>query len=257
MDITREVQAQQSLENTVREMQALRDQFQLALNTIPGLVWSALPDGYIDYLNRRWLEYTGMTLQQACGWGWRAAIHPDDLPGLERYWRSVLASGKSGETEARLRRFDGAQRWFLFRGVPLYDETGTLVKWYGQTTDIDDRKGAEALLAGENRILEMIAKSSSLAETLAALCRLIEVTMPGTQCGIMLVDQDQRRLQYGAGPGLPPDYNAAIHGRPVNLDAGPCGMAAYLKRQVIAADVAITRLLQGGDVGPVGIPKKQ
>jgi formate hydrogenlyase transcriptional activator len=119
------------------------ERLQLAIDTIPGLVWTASPNGDIDYLNQRWLEYTGMSLDEACGWGWRAAIHPEDLAGLESYWRSVLAAGTTGETVARLKRSDGTYRWFLFRGVPLHDESGALVKWYGQTTDIDDRKRAE------------------------------------------------------------------------------------------------------------------
>jgi PAS domain S-box-containing protein len=143
MDVTAQRLAQAALEDALKEVQATRDRFQLAIDAIPGLVWSALPDGHIDFLNRRWREYTGLSLEQAGGWGWRAAIHPEDLPGLESYWRSVLASGKPDEKEARLRRGDGVYRWFLFRAVPLYDEAGTLVKWYGQTTDIDDRKQAE------------------------------------------------------------------------------------------------------------------
>lgn len=114
-----------------------------AIDTIPGLVWSVLPDGEVDFLNQRWREYTGLTLEQARGWGWRTAIHPEDLPGLETYWRSVLAAGEPGEIETRLRRFDGNFRWFLFRAVPLFDGAGKLVKWYGQNTDIDDRKRAE------------------------------------------------------------------------------------------------------------------
>jgi len=143
MDVTAYKSSQQALEHALQETEVLRAQFERAIDTIPGLVWSALPDGDIDYLNERWREYTGMTNEQACGWGWRAAIHPEDLAGLESYWRSVLASGTPGQTIARLRRFDGVFRWFLFRGVPLHDETGKLIKWYGQTTDIDDRKRAE------------------------------------------------------------------------------------------------------------------
>jgi formate hydrogenlyase transcriptional activator len=125
------------------ELQQSEAQFQLAIDTIPGLVWTALPDGHIDYLNQRWREYTGLSLGEAGGWGWQVAIHPEDVAGLVEYWSSVLAAGKAGETEARLRRFDGEYRWFLFRGVPLCDGTGKLVKWYGQTTDIDERKRAE------------------------------------------------------------------------------------------------------------------
>jgi PAS domain S-box-containing protein len=140
-----------------------------AIDTIPGLVWSVHTDGEVDFLNRRWREYTGMTLEQARGWGWRAAIHFEDLPGLEIYWRSVLASGQPGETEARLRRQDGTFRWFLFRAVPLYDEAGRLVKWYGQNTDIDDRKKAtEALRASEHLARGQL---EALASSLASLSR--------------------------------------------------------------------------------------
>jgi len=124
-------------------LQRSEAQFQLAIDTIPGLVWSAMPDGHIDYLNQRWREYTGLSLQEAGGWGWQVAIHPEDVAGLMEYWKSVLASGNPGETEARLRQFDGEYRWFLFRGVPLYDGAGKLVKRYGQTTNIDERKRAE------------------------------------------------------------------------------------------------------------------
>ena len=135
-------------------MQALKDQFRLAINTIPGLVWTARPDGYVTFLNRRWLEYTGLTLEEASGWGWRAAVFPDDLRSLTAFWQSILASGKPGETEARLRRHDGADRWFLFRAVPQYDERGSLVKWYGQNTDIEDRKRAEEELKKQTAHLD-------------------------------------------------------------------------------------------------------
>lgn len=105
-------------------------------------------------------------------------------------------------------------------------------------TDIEDRTGAEALLAGENRLLEMLATGCTLSEFLDALCRLIEEIASGTLCGIVLVDSIGNRLQHGAAPSLPLSYNESIHGRPVNLFSGPCAMAASLKEQVIAADVA-------------------
>src|SRR5262245_27804919 len=119
------------------------------VDAIPGFVWSAVPDGSVDFVNQRWCDYTGVSLQDACGSGWQTAIHPDDAERLLDDWRSLLKSGRPGELEARLRRFDGTFRWFLIRTVPLHDETGHLVKWYGQNTDIEDRKRAEALLAGE------------------------------------------------------------------------------------------------------------
>jgi PAS domain S-box-containing protein len=130
------------------------DQFRIAIDTIPGLVWTALADGYIDFLNQRWLDYTGLTFEQARGWGWQAAVCPEDLPRLVEYWKSVLASGKPGEIEARLRRYDGVDRWFLFRGVPQYDDRGNVVKWYGQTMDIEDRKRAEEELKKQTAHLD-------------------------------------------------------------------------------------------------------
>jgi PAS domain S-box-containing protein len=105
-------------------------------------------------------------------------------------------------------------------------------------TDIEDRKWAETLLAGENRLLEMLATGCTLSEILDALCRLIEDIANGSLCGIVLVDPVSNRLKHGAAPSLPLSYNESIHGRPVNLDSGPCAMAASLKEQVIAADVA-------------------
>jgi PAS domain S-box-containing protein len=225
-------------ESRMRRAAAVQDELRLAVDTIPGLVWSALPDGYMDFLNQRWCEYTGLALEQACGWGWEAAIFADDLPGLRAYWRSVVSAGQPGETEARLRRFDGVYRWFLFRAVPLHDERGEVAKWYGQTIDIDERKRAEALLAGENRLLEMVAQGCPLSDVLSTLCRLVEDANPDAcRCGVVLVDPDGTRLQHGAAPSLPASYNDAIHGQPVNSSSGPCAMAAYLKAPVIAADV--------------------
>ena len=103
---------------------------------------------------------------------------------------------------------------------------------------VKDRKRTETLLAGENRILEMIATGYGLSDILDALCRLIEDIASGSLCGIVLVDPITNRLQHGAAPSLPLSYNESIHGRPVNLFSGPCAMAAFLKEQVIAADVA-------------------
>jgi PAS domain S-box-containing protein len=120
------------------------------IDTIPALAWSAHPDGSAEFLNRRWLDYTGLTAEQALGWGWQAAIHPGDVEGLVGKWTSSLASGLPVEVEARICRFDGAYRWFLFRMDPLRDESGNVVKWYGTITDIDDHKRLdEALCASE------------------------------------------------------------------------------------------------------------
>ena len=115
------------------------DYLRLTIDTIPGLAWCSRPDGSNEFLNQRWLDYTGLTIEEARGSGWQVAIHPDDLPQLLDVWQGLLASGKPGELEARLRRADRVYRWFLFRVEPLRDSQGNIVKWYGTNTDLRAR----------------------------------------------------------------------------------------------------------------------
>ncbi|HEV3214813.1 MAG TPA: sigma 54-interacting transcriptional regulator [Vicinamibacterales bacterium] len=129
------------------------------LDTIPTLAWSARSDGSADFFNRRWLDYTGLTVEQARDSGWTAAVHPDDLNGLVDYWRSVLAARQPAEIEGRFRRFDGLYRWFLFRATPSLDNDGAVVRWFGTNTDIEDRKRAEAALRASEQDLRLIVDS--------------------------------------------------------------------------------------------------
>ena len=137
--------------------------------TIPGMLWSATPDGSVDYCNRPWLDFTAMTAEHASGWGWATAVYPDDREGLLENWRSCLASGVPFDTEARMRRFDGAYRWFLFRANPLRDESGRIVKWYGTNLDIEDRKrGEEDLRARELSWRQIVDNIPGLVHTTSA-----------------------------------------------------------------------------------------
>src|SRR5213594_2685026 len=214
------------------------DYLRLTIDTIPVLAWCARPDGSTEFLNQRWLDYTGLTIEQARGWGWKVAIHPDDLPQLLDVWQGLLVSGKSGELEARLRRADGVYRWFLFRVEPLRDSQGTIVKWYGTNTDIDDRKRAEALLAAENQILEMVATGRPLAGILDGLCRLVDKLCDKSLASILLIDPGGRCLRRGAGPSFPEAFLAAVDGVEIGPCVGSCGTAAYRKEQVIVCDIA-------------------
>jgi formate hydrogenlyase transcriptional activator len=126
---------------------------------IPALAWSAGADGSADFFNSRWLDYTGLSVEQASDWGWTVALHPDDLKGVVDYWRSVLASRQPGEIEGRLRRFDGVYRWFLFRATPSFDDDGAIVGWFGTNTDIEDRKRAEDALRSNEQSLRLIFDS--------------------------------------------------------------------------------------------------
>src|SRR5580698_21524 len=132
----------------------------LIINTIPVPAWSSRADGATDFVNQRWLDYTGIAPEEALGWGWKVAYHPDDLKANEEYWRSVLASpDEERDLEGRLRRFDGTYRWFLFRVCPLRNEAGQVVQWYGTCIDIEDRKRTEEALRSREQQLRLIVDS--------------------------------------------------------------------------------------------------
>lgn len=152
-------------------------------------------------------------------------------------WLRLLATGEPGEVEGRLRRFDGEYRWFLFRAVPIRDEEGRVVRWYGTNTDIEDRKWAETLLAGENRLLKMMAEDNSLSSILNALCRVVEELSAGTLCSILFLDSEGHRLRHAAAPSLPASYTEAIDGVFIGPCAGSCGTAAYRREPVIVSDI--------------------
>jgi PAS domain S-box-containing protein len=130
-----------------------------ALDSIPLLVWRSNADGSTEYLNKRWLHFTGMTMDEALGWKWSAAINPDDLPTLMQKWRQILASGRPGEAEARMRRFDGTYHWFLFQVEPFRSEAGTIIGWYGTNTNIEDRRRSEQQLRENEQNLRQLTET--------------------------------------------------------------------------------------------------
>src|SRR5438128_286756 len=101
------------------------------IDALPGLVWTARPDGGAEYVGKRWLDYTGLSFDEAAGAGWMAAVHPQDAPRLLAAWVDIIASGDIGEVEARIRRFDGVYRWFLFRACPMPERSGEVLRWCG------------------------------------------------------------------------------------------------------------------------------
>jgi PAS domain S-box-containing protein len=191
-------------------MKISEDKYRMMIDTIPALVWCGLPDGSNEFLNRRWHDYTGLAEEEAHGWGWRVTFHPEDREKLMDKWLALVASGEPGEFEARLRRFDGEYRWFLIRAEPLRDEHGDIIRWYGTSTDIEDRKRAEALLAAEKRSLEMIASGARLADILENLCDTIDAQAGNIISAVMLMDTDGMRLWPVAAPRLPKGWIEAI-----------------------------------------------
>jgi formate hydrogenlyase transcriptional activator len=139
----------------------------LVVDRIPAFAWSAHADGSVEFVNQRWREYAGLSAEESQGWGWQAAIHPEDLPSLMEKWRELFRSGEPGDIEARMRRHDGVFRWFLIRFVPFRDETGKIAMWYGVSTDIEDLKQTEEKLREDERELRRI--TDAIPQTIVVL----------------------------------------------------------------------------------------
>jgi PAS domain S-box-containing protein len=160
VDVTEQYEAKEKLQRAFDEIKKSEDRLRLVIDTIPTLVWRAGPEGSPDFLNQPALEYTGLSLDQA-EFGWPRAFHPDDKKGMLVKWSAIRASGMPGGLEARLRRFDGEYRWFLFQAEPLRDEAGNIVKWYGSSTDIEDRKRTEEALRESEQRFRDYAETAS------------------------------------------------------------------------------------------------
>jgi PAS domain S-box-containing protein len=136
------------------ESNATEDALRLVVDTTPALIHTGRPDGYLDYFNRGWLDFLGKPLEEVCGWRWTESVHPEDVAALVQKWHAALASGEPLEVEARVRRADGSYRALLHRKLPLRDEHGNIVKWFGSSLDIEDRKCAEQRIAEKTSQLE-------------------------------------------------------------------------------------------------------
>jgi len=126
-----------------RQQSATDVSLALIVDTTPAFIHTALPDGALDFLNQGWLKFVGLPMTDLLGWRWTSSIHPEDVEEFVDKWRASIASGQPFVAESRVRRADGVFRWFLHRKVPLRDETGLIVKWYGSSLEIEDQKWAE------------------------------------------------------------------------------------------------------------------
>ncbi len=149
------------------DFQKSEDNLRQVIDTLPTLVWCTRPDGSTEFLNQRWHDYTGFSPEESRIHGWQPTVHPEDLPRVVAKGQELLASGQPGEVEARVRRHDGAFRWFLMRVEPLRDETGKIVRWYGTQTDIDALKQIEEKLRKEDRELRRI--TDAIPQTIVVL----------------------------------------------------------------------------------------
>jgi PAS domain S-box-containing protein len=154
--------AARRLRDLYATLQSSEDRLRLVIDTIPAYAWSARPDGSVDFINQRFLEFTGRSMQDLLGRGWESLVHPDDLTKYVGEWQAAVATGKPMESEARVRRADGDYRWLLIRNVPLRDELGGIVKWYGTSVDIEERHRAEDALRQSEAYL---AEAQRLSKT--------------------------------------------------------------------------------------------
>ncbi len=157
-------------------LQSSEDRLRLVIDTIPAYAWSARPDGSVDFINKRVLEYTGRSMEEILSWNWGSVVHPDDLARYVDDWRAALAAGQSMESEVRLRQAGGNYRWWLTRNVPLRDEGGNIVKWYGSAIDIEERKRAEEALREAQSDLARVSRVTTMGELTASLAH--EVNQP-------------------------------------------------------------------------------
>src|SRR5882672_8769962 len=176
MDITEQWEARTELEKAFEEIKqrtaaARRSERELrdVVNTVPAHVWRTSPEGQVDFVNDRWLQLTGLALDEAFGWKWEAVLHPDDRTRVVTDWHTALKNGQAMESEARVRRADGEYCWWFVRNVPLRDETGKLVRWYGTAIDIEDRKRAEQALRKSEERWRSVFENSAIGVALTDL----------------------------------------------------------------------------------------
>jgi PAS domain S-box-containing protein len=154
LDLTQSKRAQAALRQS-------EERYRHLSNVIPQLVWIKNNQGQCEYVNQRWCEYTGLTQAQAIGLGWQQVMYADDIPAIQQAWTQGMQTGQTYELEIRCRKYDGSYRWHLARAVPIKDEQGRVLRWFGTSTDIDDRKQLEA---ERDRLLELEKVARAEAE---------------------------------------------------------------------------------------------
>ena len=151
-DVTERKMAEERIQRNERELRTLID-------ALPAFVGTNLPDGSLDFISQNWLDYSGCSKEQVMGWGWGSAIHPEDFDRVVSNWRAAVAAGVPVEHELRCRRADGTYHWFLYRGHPLRDDGGNIVKWYGTLMNIDALKETQSALQARKHDLQAIIEA--------------------------------------------------------------------------------------------------
>lgn len=156
LEVNRDITGRKQVEAALRESE---ERYRLLAENVPQMVWITRPDGFVEYFNQRWLDYTGLEPQESLGWNWQQVVHPDDLPKAIEKWTTGLRTGNRVEIQYRLKRVDGVYRWQIAQALPLRDEAGIILKWFGTCTDIDDQKRTEEALRQSEARLRLFVDS--------------------------------------------------------------------------------------------------
>lgn len=237
-DITERKTAQEMLRQSEERFRALAE-------ALPQIVWTARPEGGIEWFNRRWYDFTGGPQGTGEGWTWETTTHPDDLAATRRRWAAALAAPGFFENEIRLRRRDGTYRWFLVRAWPLQDAEGRVVRWFGTNTDIQDMKEAEQALewsARRNALLSDTAarllESSDPQRLVEELCRKVMEFLDCHAFFNFLADERSGKLHLNACAGIPEEDARRIEW--LDYGVAVCGCVARDRERVIAEDILNT-----------------
>ena len=158
------------------ELRGSEERYRFLADAMPQIVWTADADGYATYFNRRWYDYSGLSTEESLGWAWKSVLHPDDTARIVEIWKRCLQTGEPYEVEYRFRRAcDGIYNWQLARGVPMRDDAGTIIRWIGTCTDIDEQKRYEGKLRSAQEELEwrVHERTAELASANAGLTQQV------------------------------------------------------------------------------------
>lgn len=194
-------------------------------DAIPQVVWITRADGWNIFFNQAWYDYTGLSAADSEGHGWVTPFHPDDAPKAAEAWRQATATGGTYSLEARLRRADGVYRWWVVRGVPRYDETGAIGRWFGTCTDIEEfKQSAERL-----RLQQLVE-----IENLTQLCK--------AEAELAAVEDRYTRLVEGVPDGV---YTADVNGRFTSVNRGAAQITGFGRDELIG--MSFIELVAPGD----------
>jgi PAS domain S-box-containing protein len=187
IDITEAKRAEEKIRLSERELRTL-------VEAIPAYVGTNLPDGSVGFISQSWLDYTGFSGEQGMGWGWGSALHPEDFDRVLANWRAAVAAGAPVEHELRCRRADGTYHWFLYRGLPLRDDSGNVVKWYGTLMNIDALKETEsALQMREHELVGIIETIPSMLWSASPAGEVMYINQRVLEyCGVTLEEYANR-----------------------------------------------------------------